>query len=245
MSFQAQAWARSKTTGSPVKKAVLMAVANYADEHGICWPSQEQLSEDTELSRHSILRALNDLEEAGLLLRAHRYGKNGYRTSDLITLRLSATEQHSTDLSSRELCSTQAAPTLQPATAIIEPPLEPSKKDNSPKAKKRKTYPPLFETFWQAYPTDQNMSKIETFEAWERLPPDDQQLAVSSIPNYRKYLAKNTYMQAIHACRYLKKRRFEGHAKGAPVELVYSRNAPQPSETREEYIRRLAAMSRA
>jgi len=41
MSFQALAWAWEQRTGSAGRKAVLGALAQFADEHGVCYPSQE------------------------------------------------------------------------------------------------------------------------------------------------------------------------------------------------------------
>lgn len=112
------AWARGIKTGSATVKSVLLAVANYADEEGVCWPSQDQLADDTELSRHSIMRAFDQLEEMGLLARERRHRGDGSRTSDLIMLDLSRTEQRSS-----QQRSTQQQPKSQGATAepVIEP----------------------------------------------------------------------------------------------------------------------------
>lgn len=122
------AWARPIKTGSATVKAVLLAVANYADEQGVCWPSQEQLSEDTELSRHSIMRSLDHLEDLGLLSRERRHRKDGSRSSDLIMLDLSSTVLRSTEQRSIQQRSTQAKPMSQGATAepVIETPKIPS-----------------------------------------------------------------------------------------------------------------------
>jgi DNA-binding transcriptional regulator YhcF (GntR family) len=136
MSYSAMAWARAIKTGSPTVKAVLLAVANYADEEGICWPSQDQLAEDTELSRHSIMRAIEQLEEMDLLTRERRHRKDGSRTSDLIMLDLSRTVQRSTEQRSSEQRSTQQQPKSHSATA--EPIIEPSSIPSSGRASKPK-----------------------------------------------------------------------------------------------------------
>ncbi|WP_375308392.1 helix-turn-helix domain-containing protein [Bradyrhizobium sp. A11] len=67
MSWQATAWALQQRVGQPARKLVLLALANYADEHGICWPSQERLAEDVEMSLDTIQRHTKKLREAGLL----------------------------------------------------------------------------------------------------------------------------------------------------------------------------------
>lgn len=119
MSYSAMAWARGIKTGSATVKAVLLAISNYADEEGVCWPSQDQLAEDTELSRHSIMRAIDQLEELGLVMRERRHRRDGSRSSDLIMLDLSRTVLRST-----EQRSTQQQPKSHGATA--EPIIEPS-----------------------------------------------------------------------------------------------------------------------
>ena len=141
MSFQVMAWARSIKTGSATTKAVLMAVANYADEAGLCWPSQDQIADDTELSRHSVMRALDVLQELGLLTRERRHRKDGSRTSDMITLDLSIThlcsaEQRSTEQRNAPLRSTQQQPKSHSATAepVRESPIRGNAREDADKA---------------------------------------------------------------------------------------------------------------
>lgn len=88
-------------------------------------------------------------------------------------------------------------------------------RDASP-PKKRKTYPPLFETFWTAFPTDDGMSKAEAGAAWTRLNDKEQQEAIDGVPGFKAWAAKQgAEYRMLHACRYLSKKRFEGFAKRA------------------------------
>jgi hypothetical protein len=50
MSWQATTWAMNQKVGNAGRKLLLLALANYADENGVCWPSQGRLSLDTEAS---------------------------------------------------------------------------------------------------------------------------------------------------------------------------------------------------
>lgn len=86
MSIQAVAWALKQRTGSPTLKAVLLAVANYVDEDGVCWPSQERLAYDTEITDRSVRDALKKLEEKGFLKRTPRFDEGYKRRTDLIQL---------------------------------------------------------------------------------------------------------------------------------------------------------------
>lgn len=72
MSVQAIAWALSQETGSPSAKLVLVALANYADQHGVCWPSQALLARQSEQSVDSIQRRLQELVERGFLAKKTR-----------------------------------------------------------------------------------------------------------------------------------------------------------------------------
>lgn len=88
MSVQAITWARSKRTGSPARKAVLMALADRANEE-LGWSTfvgQKRLADETELSRRTVIRALADLERMGAIRREERHDQNGFRTTDLIYL---------------------------------------------------------------------------------------------------------------------------------------------------------------
>jgi pyocin large subunit-like protein len=67
MSWQATAWAERQRTGSPARKVLLLILANYADEHGLCWPSQELLAYGTEQSLDTIQRQLRKLTAAGII----------------------------------------------------------------------------------------------------------------------------------------------------------------------------------
>lgn len=86
MSLAAISWAKSQKTGSPTLKAVLMAVADYADENGRAWPSQSKLSEDTELSERAVRGALADLAEKGLLQKEARRRADGSRSTDILVI---------------------------------------------------------------------------------------------------------------------------------------------------------------
>jgi hypothetical protein len=86
VSIVAIAWAKSQRTGSPTLKAVLMAVADYADERGCAWPSQARLMQDTELSERAVRGALSELATLGFLRREHRRRQDGSRATDILWL---------------------------------------------------------------------------------------------------------------------------------------------------------------
>lgn len=68
--------------------AVLAALATFADEQGICWPSQSTLAAKLKRSRPTINRILQRLDDIGLVRIEHRCGRDGSRLSCLYRLRL-------------------------------------------------------------------------------------------------------------------------------------------------------------
>lgn len=88
MSWEATAWAQKIKTGSPAAKLVLLALANFSDDEGYCFPSQKTLADITECGERSIRRYLDQLELMGAIQRVRRHRGNGTRTSDGVYLML-------------------------------------------------------------------------------------------------------------------------------------------------------------
>jgi hypothetical protein len=87
MSVEAISWASKQKTGSPGAKLVLIALANYANDLGQCWPSQATMAMWTEQSERTIRAHLATLEAMGLIGRQHRTEAGAF-TSDLVTLNI-------------------------------------------------------------------------------------------------------------------------------------------------------------
>jgi hypothetical protein len=92
--------------------------------------------------------------------------------------------------------------------------------DAAPKKSKRVSYPDAFEAFWKAYPTTVNMSKKEAFDEWKKLDEQDRQACQAGIAGYCAFLKSNPNHPTIHACRFISKRRFEGHAEAQAAPVV-------------------------
>ena len=67
-------------------RTVYMYLHDRADAAGFCWPGVKRIASDLKLSRRTIQRALNDLEQAGLITRQPRHRPNGSLTSNLYQL---------------------------------------------------------------------------------------------------------------------------------------------------------------
>ncbi|WP_375161856.1 helix-turn-helix domain-containing protein [Bradyrhizobium sp. RDT46] len=78
-------------TGSSSRKVLLLVLANYADDLGICWPSQKTLQVETEMSVDTIQRQSKVLQEMGLIRITRRRRKDGTWPALLYQLDLSST----------------------------------------------------------------------------------------------------------------------------------------------------------
>lgn len=87
MSHQATAWALEVRVGDPTLKALLMAIAHRADRATwSCWPSLACLAYDTEVSKRTIQRKLEELQERGFIRIENRRRTDGTQENSLITI---------------------------------------------------------------------------------------------------------------------------------------------------------------
>jgi DNA-binding transcriptional ArsR family regulator len=79
VSHQATSWAIRQRGLKPATKLVLWQLCDrYHPDHG-CFPSQETLADDCEMSRASVNRHLDELEQRGLIRRIRRSTKKTHR----------------------------------------------------------------------------------------------------------------------------------------------------------------------
>lgn len=65
---------------SPAQKAVLISLADNANDEGVCWPSIATIGDRTCLSERAVRNALRWLEEAGVLSSNQRFGRSTWYT---------------------------------------------------------------------------------------------------------------------------------------------------------------------
>lgn len=122
MSVQALSCAFAMRGLSPSEKLVLLALANFANDKMQCWPSQERLAADTELSARTVWAALKSLEDMRLMSRASRKRADGTRSTDVFTLHFSL-EVWSEPLANpakptRKPCELQSQSLQEPIAAV-------------------------------------------------------------------------------------------------------------------------------
>jgi hypothetical protein len=63
--------------GNPLRKLVLLKLADNANDQGECWPSYNYIAEQCEMSRRSVMDHVKKLEKSGFLRREYRKGVKG------------------------------------------------------------------------------------------------------------------------------------------------------------------------
>jgi predicted transcriptional regulator len=73
----------------PIELTTYVALGQYADNKTKeCWPSVTKLAKDIQRSRYSTIKALQGLEEKGVIEIKERYKDKGEQTSNLYILKL-------------------------------------------------------------------------------------------------------------------------------------------------------------
>ena len=67
---------------TPTLKLVLMALADAADDQGVCWPSVSTLAKKCSVSTRTVQRSLRSLMDRGLLIAESRQRRDGSSTSN-------------------------------------------------------------------------------------------------------------------------------------------------------------------
>lgn len=120
MSVHALTWAFGLDDVSTGEKLTLLALANFADADGVCFPSQERIASDTCQGVRTVRRHLEALISRGILQKNHRQRENGSRTSDEYLLNTQPAKLAARDESNRPNSTIQPAKLAGP---IEEPPL--------------------------------------------------------------------------------------------------------------------------
>jgi len=85
MSVKSLTWAFEQPI-SATEKVVLLALADHANEHGMCWPSVSLLMQRAHVGERTVQRAIQSLEDGGFIVRERRKRENGSDTSNLYRL---------------------------------------------------------------------------------------------------------------------------------------------------------------
>lgn len=148
MSMLLMVKAMQTKVGNPLRKLVLIKLADNANDKGECWPSYQHIADQCEVSRRSVINHMNDLEKAGYLVKQHRKGTHKANSSNLYILRL------------------DGAVDSPPLVQEIHPPSAGDSPPPSAGAAPRTSH--SFEPVIEPKPLSHNAGAFETFEMnWE------------------------------------------------------------------------------
>jgi DNA-binding MarR family transcriptional regulator len=88
-------WAYRQRGLNPTAKFLLVTIANYADDDGMCYPGIETLATDTCMGRRTVIRNIQELENKGYLEKVIRPGNGSGRKSNVYKLIWSAKKRTS------------------------------------------------------------------------------------------------------------------------------------------------------
>ncbi|UOO77949.1 helix-turn-helix domain-containing protein [Neisseria sp. Dent CA1/247] len=88
MSMTLTAKAMQLKVGSPVRKLILLKLADQANDKGECWPSYDTIAEAAECTRRAVMDNINTLQKMGFLQVAKRQKSNGENMTNIYHLTL-------------------------------------------------------------------------------------------------------------------------------------------------------------
>jgi len=166
MSMTLMVKALKTKVGNPLRKLVLLKLADNANDQGECWPSYQYIADQCEMSKRSVMLHISKLIEDGLLKKEHRLGGEKINKSNLYTLMVGAgdalgvvQEIHHPSAGDSLGGSAGDAPRTYHSLEPISKPIDQSKiaRDN--------LIEEAFEYWWQRYP--KKSAKKACFAKWQ------------------------------------------------------------------------------
>ncbi|EAB4307504.1 helix-turn-helix domain-containing protein [Salmonella enterica] len=81
MSMMLMVKAMQIKVGNPLRKLVLLKLADNASDQGECWPSYQYIADQCEISKRSVMNHIDELCKSGLLKKVFRKGPKGNATN--------------------------------------------------------------------------------------------------------------------------------------------------------------------
>ncbi|EAO1458898.1 helix-turn-helix domain-containing protein [Salmonella enterica] len=178
MSMNLMAKAMSIKVGNPLRKLVLIKLADNANDEGECWPSYQHIADQCEVSRSTAKSHIRALEDMGLLKREFRR-KGELNQSNVFYLTLDNAQQippESGGAGADLGCGAGAAPRTYHSFEPVKEPLERKKKPSSmpegfsPSASHQKMAEEFGISLQDEFDkfTDHHLSKGSKFIDWSR-----------------------------------------------------------------------------
>lgn len=196
MSMELMVRAMKMKVGNPLRKLVLLKLADNANDQGECWPSYQHIADQCEIGRSTVKSHIRALEEMGLLRREFR--RNGeLNQSNLFHLHLDGANQKQSDKGRASAALGHQMPqvgqelseggsgadlgggagadprishSFEPVNEPVNEPISigTSAKAAEPSQAGKQGYSPDFESAWLAYPKRAGSNNKQTaWKAWQ------------------------------------------------------------------------------
>lgn len=157
MSMLLMVKAMQSKVGNPLRKLVLIKLADNANDQGECWPSYQHIADQCEMSKRSVMIHIDALIQGGFLRKELRIGGEKGNKSNLYTLRIPSAGD---SLHSANAAPPSAGDSLPPSAAAaprtshsLESVMEPIIVDSSESPEVNRGYlEDEFNRFWRNYP---------------------------------------------------------------------------------------------
>jgi helix-turn-helix protein len=221
----------------------LMALADFANDNGECWPSYETIAWKARIGRRQAIRVVGLLVEQGYLLKSVRSdGKsNLYRIT-----RVDSWPHRSVVDDTDDKKSPVPSVTLQPVSSkspapvssvtpkpSVEPPLETSIAPQSQGRQRKRVNLDGFDEFWQHYPRKDSRAEAEA--EWGKLSVQDRAAATDGVKRNPPTADEKRFIP--HGRKWLKYRRWEDEPAGKSKAQL-GKGEEQPPDEEELALRK-------
>lgn len=165
MSMELMVKAMKVKVGNPLRKLVLLKLADNASDHGECWPSYQHIADQCEISKRSVMIHIDALCECGLVKKELRPGPKG-NSSNVYRLDFSSAGD---SLGGSAGAAPRISHSFEPVNeSVKEPKYNGSSDNHSENRSSKENYSNEFEKAWQAYPKRAGgNSKAAAWKAWK------------------------------------------------------------------------------
>lgn len=226
MSMDLMVKALKSRVGNPLRKLVLVKLADNASDLGECWPSYQHIADQCEIARSSVRKHIKALEEQGFLTIEHRDGPKG----------------NSSNMYRLSLCP--VVPDSTPVFFGTTPPVVPdsTRTSHSFESVKETHMDDAFEAAWKAYPKrDGSNPKSAAQKCWNaRLKEKiDPQVMVEGVARYASYCRQKEMVGTsfvMQAARFFGTNKEFENAWGMPTAIGGASNKEWETPTRAQVM---------
>ena len=119
MSIKAMSWVWDNSPYEGVGLLVHLALADFADDQGVCWPSQKRISDKCKSSERHVRRIIKQMVDDGQIMIVEK--SNGVTTNNKYRLLMDRTSRPVFDIGQdfQDILTGQSSPVAQDTGALL------------------------------------------------------------------------------------------------------------------------------